>query len=369
MAWIVFFLGCWSHEAIRIVSPEAGVFAGRTVLKVDVDFVESEVLGIEVLANNQQVAYFDARPFETELDFRDLPSGPLVLKAVVTLFDGRRFETTAEGVNYPKLYEEEVNLVRIPVLVQMETLEQERLGLSAFELRENGTLQVLEKVLSVDQPLELLVLLDLSGSMEKRLAMVRKGMQRLLESLKPEDRIHIVGFNTVVFEIFSASNDHQAAMESLNWLQASGETNLHGAIWGGIKMLSQVNLRRALVVFTDGRHEMTATNDGTRSLEECLGEAQSKGIPIYTLGCGAGIDPKTLSFLAESSGGKFFRLKGGTAIQAAFEDVGRQLRKQYLVCYQSKAFKAGWKEINVVLKPFPSAVLHYPERVYLRSGL
>jgi len=365
LACVFGFLG---GEPIKILAPEAGIFAGRTTLQIEIGFADEDVLGLEVVANQKQIAYFEAPPYETEIDFRDLPAGPIRIKAIVTLFDGRHFEASVEGSNHPSFYQEEVNLVRIPVLVTGGPEQgSEVFSSDDFVVRENDRAQKLERVLSVEQPLELLVMLDVSGSMDKRLITVRHGMKRLLQALRPSDRIQITGFNDVVFEVFPPGNDKEAALRSLNQLSASGETNLYGAIWSGVKMLSRVHLRRALVVFTDGRHELTFPGRQDYELSDCLEQAQEHGIPIYTMGCGGGIDPEVLGQLAVETGGKFFKLRGNKAIQAAFEEVGRELRRQYLVCYQTNTKQAGWHEISVQLKSGHDDVdLHYPNRLYIR---
>lgn len=364
--WACFF-GLFAGEPVRIVAPEAGIFTGRTKLQIEIDFPEEDVLGLEVLAGSKQIAYFESPPYETQIDFRDLPAGPLNITAILTLFDGRRFEDRIEGSNHPSFYQEGVNLVRIPVLVTGMSQRGGRvLGEADFHVKENGIPQKLERVLSVEQPLELLVMLDVSGSMDKRLITIRHGMKRLLSALRPSDRIQITGFNDVVFEVFPPGEDKEKALQSLNQLSASGETNLYGAVYSGVKMLSRVHLRRALVVFTDGRHELTFPGRQNYELADCFEQAQEHGIPIYTMGCGGGIDPQVLSQLAEETGGKFFKLRGNKAIQAAFEDVGRELRHQYLVCYQTDAKKAGWHNITVTLSAHGDADLHYPNRLYIR---
>lgn len=359
--------GLFANEPLRILSPTAGVFTGQTILRLEADFDEEDVLGLEVLANDQQVAYFEAPPYDTEVDFRQFPAGDMELKAILTLFDGRHFETSVAGTNHPDLYEEEVNLVRVPVLATGD-VTQRTFGITDFQVKENGAAQKLERVLSVEQPLELLILLDVSGSMDKRLMTVRRGIQKLLDSLKPEDRVQIIGFNNAVFEVFPPGTDKDKALKSLNQLSAQGETNLHGALWSGVKTLSKVHLRRALILFTDGRHELTQQQPHERDIKACLLEAQKHGVPIYTMGTGAGIDPEVLAVIAESTGGKFFRLRGSKATHAAFEEVGRQLRQQYLVCYQTRSLQTGWHQIQVELKDEPSAVLRFPSRLYIRRS-
>lgn len=365
MFWLIFILGYTNPDQIRIEAPQPGVFAGRVPLRLDVKIPKDDILGVEVLANDRVVVYFEEPPFESEIDFRELPPGDVLLKAVVTLFDGRHYETTVTGTNHPNVYEEEVNLIRIPVLTQANT----KVTMGDVQVFENGRPQKLERVMSVEQPLELLVLLDVSGSMEKRLFTVRRGMQRLMDALQPEDRMQVVAFNHAVFEVVPSTTDREETKKKLNQLDATGETNLYGAVWSGIRLLSKVQGRRALVVFTDGRHELTRKAIVDQGLEECLESAQTHGVPIYTMGCGAGIDPEVLGQLATDTGGKFFRLMGNKAIQNAFSEVGQQLRQQYLVCYQTKTSRGGWHGIEIKLKSEKEAVLRYPERVYIRKGL
>ena len=354
-------------EPIRFIKPEGASFAGRTEFVLETDYPADAIIGIEILVNGQSAHYFEEAPYTTDLDLSYYPQGNLTLTAILYLYEGEEYRTQIKGRNFADFIRENVHLVRIPVMVQ-DPLGADRYQLQDFEIFEDGKPQQSEFLLSEDKPLELVVLLDLSGSMEKRVFLLRRGVTTMIECLKPGDSIQIIGFNHRVFEISPPSTDLAEATTKLSLLEAQGSTNLYGALWSGLKSLRKSNQRRALVIFTDGRHELDQEEDPyEKKMEDCTDLAREIGIPIYTMGLGFGYDPAVLRELAEATGGKAFVYIKPKMIHKAFETIGRELRHQYLLCYYSKTTKSGWYDINVKIRENPDLDLRYPKKLYFNK--
>ncbi len=206
----------------------------------------------------------------------------------------------------------------------------------------------------------------MSGSMHRREHKVRDGMTALMALLRPEDRIQVVGFNQYVFEISPPESDMDKVRRRLRAVEAIGQTNLYGAIWSGLKTVGKSHMRRAVVVFTDGDHDLTEAPDPyDKSLEECIALARGLGVPVYAVGLGASLEPEVLHQLAEKTGGKAFLETSADHLERAFAAIGEQLRHQYLVCYYTRSRRTGWHDIRVDLAE-PGSKLRYPFRMYLR---
>ena len=191
-------------------------------------------------------------------------------------------------------------------------------------------------------------------------------MAALLDTLRPGDRIRVIGFNHEVFEVCPPEEDLEEVKKQLYTLRAEGSTNLYGAVWSGVNATSKTNQRRALVVFTDGDHDMDGVVDPyDKSLQDSVDLAHEHGIPIFTLGMGVGVKPDVLNQLAEDTGGRAFLFRSMKSARKSFIEIGEELRRQYLVCYYTDAQKTGWHRIEVTTKE--QQMLRYPQKVFFRK--
>ncbi len=356
------------QDGLKFVHPVDTTFAGETTFVLETNAPADDILGLEMWINDLSAHYFEEPPFEVTLDLSDYPEGPIVIRAELSLFEDRKHTAELKGENFTSYLEEDVLLVRVPVMVQTEAgLAQTNVDERRFELREEGQPQKLAHIYDEQHPLNLVVLLDMSGSMQRRVVILRQGVLRLLDLLRPGDSIQLIGFNHQVFEICPPETDMGVVRKKLYLIEADGYTNLYGAVWSGIKSAAKSKSRRALILFTDGEHEMEGQEDPyEKTLEDCVDLAREKGVPVYAMGMGAGISPEVLETLSNQTGGKPFLMRRPKAIRDAFQTIGEELRHQYLLCYYSPSKKSGWHHIAVAVEGVPEDRLQYPKKLYFR---
>jgi VWFA-related protein len=349
---------------LRFTEPLDQTFAGRTRFALEVNAPEEDILGLELFINGRSVHYFDEVPFETEIDMSRYPEGDTQIKAVLLMFGDRQEEIVLKGKNFPHFQEEDVNLVRVPVMV--EKLGGERFQTKDFSVWENERKQSVSFVFDEEKPIHLVALLDVSGSMDRHIPMLRRGMMTLIDSLKTDDSMQIIGFSHRIFEICPPETDKEVLKESLYKASTDGSTNLYGALWSGIKSAGVTNQRRALVVFTDGYHDLDGMPDPyKKSKDDCLLLAREKAVPIYAMGLGRAIQPEVLEEFADASGGRAYIVHNMKTVRRAFSDIAEELRHQYLVCYYTDSRKPGWHDIRIGLTG-ASHNLRYPQKMYFR---
>ncbi len=349
---------------LRFIKPVESVFAGKTEFSVETDASEDEILGLELFINGQSAHYFETAPFRTTIDLSEYPQGEIRFQAVLLMFGDRQRSVELVGRNYPSYVEEDVQLVRVPVMIQRAGDERD-FTTDQFLVYENGQPQRVDLLFDEEKPMHLVVLLDLSGSMYPRLVMLRRGMLTLLDAMRPGDSVHLIGFNHSVFEICPPETDMSAVKRKLHLIEAQGSTNLYGAVWSGVNSAGKSDQRRALLLFTDGQHELEGMEDFyNKTLDDCIALANERGVPIYAMGLGRGINPDALRDLAGASGGQAFLLSRPRSLREAFELIGRELRYQYLLYYYSQSRKKGWHRVEVKVKDRADLVLRYPKRLY-----
>ncbi|PYS79382.1 MAG: hypothetical protein DMF70_13125 [Acidobacteria bacterium] len=113
------------------------------------------------------------------------------------------------------------------------------------------------------------------------------------------------------------------------------------AIWDAIALTSRQVMarsarprRRAIILLTDGWDTSSRLSRST-----AIDQAIESETIIYAIGIGdsrqEGVDKKVLKNLAESTGGTAFFPKKEEDLRAAFAEIERELRSQYLVAYSS----------------------------------
>ena len=223
-----------------------------------------------------------------------------------------------------------------------------------FKLAEDGREQTISTFGAEETPFAAAVLLDFSGSMDRRVSMARAAAIRFLDGLREEDVAAVYRFDSGVEQLqdYSASRD----LAPLTFgMSARGMTALNDAVMRAAEDLSlRPEKRRAIVVLSDGFDTKSSA-----SMEKALSAAAAAGVTIYTVD----MMPETaqaqaraqaagvLRNFAGKSGGRYIRTPGGQALREAFESIIEELGNQYTLAYRptNRARDGRWREIDVKL--------------------
>jgi VWFA-related protein len=244
-------------------------------------------------------------------------------------------------------------------------------GLTAadFDITENGQPREILKVERSTAPFNLVLLLDVSGSVENYVNFIRRAARNFVETVDSRDRVSIVIFNEDVKVISTFTTNKGELSKSLDTFDAGGGTAYYDALAYVISdtLRPLKGERSAIVVLTDG--------DDNRSFlpfDSLEGSIQESGALIYPLyvpsaliaaaaqNPNADIDPvrrkyMSLSERAEGEGDKLARISGGvyypiteiSQIQKAYNDIVEQLRTAYNVTYRSDASDTGTQRLKI----------------------
>ena len=137
-------------------------------------------------------------------------------------------------------------------------------------------------------PVAIALLVDTSGSMEPKLAMVKLRLGNLVENLNRCDEVMLFGFSTKPDLVQSFTTDHQMVATQLEGLHAYGQTALYDVTNAALQSLEDADYpNRTIILITDG---MDNTSKATR--EEVAGQARKHGVPIYSIGIGDPTEPE-----------------------------------------------------------------------------
>ncbi len=254
----------------------------------------------------------------------------------------------------------ETNLVVLNVTVT-DLSENYVSGLKAedFKVFEDNSQQ---KILSLgfeETPFAVVILLDASGSMGRKLTLARAACGNFVERIRDGDVFSIYsfsGFKVKTLQDFTEVRDLPDAV----WdLRVDGETPLYDAIVKAAEALSKrPERRRVILVVSDG----VDTKSGA-SLDDAMRKTAAASASIYTVNLtDAGVykvSPRdngieVMKSLATKTGGRFFHTPGGSALRDAFTNTVEELRRQYTITYESTndKYDGRWRAVEVrVTKP------------------
>ena len=231
---------------------------------------------------------------------------------------------------------------------------------SDFTVWENGVERRVTNVAPANEPFNLVLLLDVSGSVEERMDFIRKAARDFLRTTSPQDRISIISFRDDIQVISDFSTDRRMLSKKLDEIDAGGGTALYDAI-GYVLSEPLKRLRgerTAIVVMSDGDD-----NKSFLPFPAILDALSESGALVYPLYVPSGlipessvpkpeitIDPLRTRYLtlttradeegrklAAASGGIYYPIRRLEDLQKAYDDVVAQLRSAYTITYASNS--------------------------------
>lgn len=247
-------------------------------------------------------------------------------------------------------------------------------GLQAenFTVFDEGVPQPLSVFATADAPLDVMLMLDTSGSMDLWLPVAKLAAANLVRSLRSDDRAGLILFDTGATVAHALSDTHDSVIKAIRAVAPGGATALYQSIYIGLHTLARARRtddairRQALVVLTDG-----ADNASHIPFEQALTAARSGNVTIFTIMPGLpppdatvmpadGFRTATSRFemrkLAEDTGGRTFTTADPAALADVYEQIGNELRTQYWLAYASSADRAGFRRVSVRVNDPPGLV-------------
>ncbi len=257
--------------------------------------------------------------------------------------------------------EEAVNAQFKQVLVQVTDINNRAVGnleKEDFSITERGEQREILSVQPTTAPFNLVLLLDVSGSVDNYVNFIRKAARNFVNTVSPNDKVSIILFNEDVQTLAAFTTDKGKLSESLDTFDAGGGTAFYDALAFALTetLRPLKGERTAIVVLSDG--------DDNRSFlpfDSLLGSIQESGALIYPLYVPSNliaasatntaekaVDPlrsryNGLTSKAESEGEKLAQISGGvyypisrlSELQTAYDDIVSQLRNAYTITFRS----------------------------------
>jgi Ca-activated chloride channel family protein len=268
-----------------------------------------------------------------------------------------------------------VNVQLVRILATVKNSAGELVGTlnkEDFEILDNGVKQeiaIFER--RTAQPLSIALLVDTSLSTAIELRYEVDSVNRFLRALfaegSAEDAVALYSFNYQVTLLSSFTSRKERLEQSLKSIKPVGGTSLYDAIYLASKDLEPRQGRRVIVVVTDG-----GDTTSVKTFHQALEAAQFADAVLYailvmpiTADAGRNVGGEhALVGLATGTGGRVFTPSVGATLDAAFQDILKELRTQYYLAYYPKEVPASKDRFHRL-----EVKVHRPDlQVLSRSG-
>ena len=242
-----------------------------------------------------------------------------------------------------------------------------------FELRDEGKPQPITLFDNTPQPIRLIVMLDVSGSMEGNLPLLRAGTQQLFPRLRPDDVARIGTFGRDVVISPSFTRDPGELRRALpETIEPDAPTPLWRAIDEALTAFgSEGGPRPVILVLSDGKDSpQFSLKQRMVSQAEIIDRARREDVMVYAIGMRsrsrqpmqpgigrgglqammtADLPDPGLAIVAENTGGGYAEIRYGEDLGAAFAKVADELHSQYLLGFAPPKRDGKVHEIDVRL--------------------
>ncbi len=247
-----------------------------------------------------------------------------------------------------------------------------------FNVFEDGLKQEVSHFRPVNAPVNLVLLLDLSGSTKRKRKAMGEAAKRFIDALPAKDRVSVVAFTRKYRPLTGFTDDKAALKDSLKAIDdIAGGTAFYDSMWKTLDQLDQLgDARKSIVVLTDGEDEsLIGSEETTHTFEELLDRASEEDVTIYPIYFSAqsqnhydrlGVlfgggnligDNKSriartqLEQLAEQTGGELVSAQREEELEAAYRRVASELHTLYSLAYSPDKLKHNgeFRKISVKL--------------------
>jgi VWFA-related protein len=229
-------------------------------------------------------------------------------------------------------------------------------GLTAkdFTILEDNAKQKILSLSYDETPFAAAILIDASGSMERKMSFARAACGNFVDRIRGGDVVSIYSFSGTRVRMLQDFSEERFVHDAVWDLRAHGETPLYDAIVKASDALSKrEERRRAILIVSDN----VDTKSGA-TLDDAVRKALGAQASIYGVDLSDAAVYRTsprdngaevMKMLAMKTGGRFFPAAGGDRLRDAFSETVEELRQQYTLTYESsnEKFDGKWRAISV----------------------
>jgi VWFA-related protein len=354
-ALVVFFAttaGAQDGATLRILSPADGsVVTGRVLLSAAIEPASAATAARQVTfyVDGRSVCVDDtpatiACTWEAGTDVK-----AHVVRAVADMVDRPRLVSSIQTRALDYAEKVAVNVIQINAIVTEGGSKYVRgLPRSAFKVAEDGVPQRISHFAAEGTPLELVLAIDVSGSMSSSVSQLKTAVKKFLSAISSRDHVTLLAFNDSVYTLAQREADPAMRVKAVDRLAAWGGTSLYDVVIKSFGQVSREPGRHAVVIFTDGEDRTSLS-----TLEAVEARIRKSDATLFAVALGRGSKVEAfkavLDRLANATGGRAIFTDRAENLDEPFGKIMEELSNQYLLGYEPSNTKRDgtWRTITV----------------------
>jgi Ca-activated chloride channel family protein len=284
----------------------------------------------------------------------------------------RTAKSDTQNVSKAATFSTNSEMVLVPVTVT-DHYGKTITGLQAedFNIFEDQNSLQIASFATQDTPCSMGLVLDISGSMQSTLGVVKKSARAFVRAANADDEFLLLTVSTQPSAESAFTSDSEDVEENIASARPGGFTALIDTVYLGLNQMRKArNPQRALVIMSDGMD-----NHSRYSKAELLRVALEADVQVYSIIIDNGAassstathpyrpsmiakpgdqaaqrqGPNLLEELAGKTGGLYFHARNDGEAQEAMVKVGQSLRNEYVIGYRPAEFgqSGKWHRIRV----------------------
>jgi len=232
------------------------------------------------------------------------------------------------------------------------------LGKNEFIIAEDGKRQDIASFIVSSVPVNVVMLLDASGSVVGEISSLRDAAMNFVRQLGPEDKVSVIEFHSKVELIQDWTSNADELQHAITWRfrpgmvrtpdgrSTYGTTSLYDALYlTAEEQLAKVEGRKAIILLTDG-HDTSSE----LTYEQILASVIKSGAVVYTISKARAVMALVPRFivptlkraeylmtdLSTRTGGRLFSPLKDEEMKDIYAQVARELKNQYIITYIPK---------------------------------
>jgi Ca-activated chloride channel family protein len=296
----------------------------------------------------------------------------------------------------PSPFRAEVQTVEVPVTILDESGKRiTGLRIEDLQLYEDGVLQKIRNLAIDYRKVNILLLLDLSRSVESQSKNIKRAAQSFVRRFEPQDMFAVIGFAHGMMPVQDWTTDKKRLLRVIGKLETGTQTQLYDAVQTAMEnQVRSFEGRKACVLITDG---IDTSSEAT--FQGVLKSVYRKEMAIYAINILKAVKggmerykriayvarlmerlgetnyletffrqkEEEMSQLALYSGGRAFFLEDLTDMQDICHQVALEIKSQYVLTYisENNPSTQNLRNIKLFYKPFPNYQCIYRRGYYL----
>ena len=254
------------------------------------------------------------------------------------------------GIGGQTAFRSGVDFVQVDVSVRRRGVPVTGLSARDFRVHDSGVEQTLAEVSHEVLPVDVLLIIDLSGSVEGPLLdSLTRAVEAVRARLRTTDRAIVITFNHRIRELAAVTAGELGSTLALG--TPAGQTSLIDAVTVALVRPPEAGRRRMAIVFTDGL-DSTSFLDG-QTLVDVARRAEAA---VFTVALTPGTERREVrpphqalfETLAEATGGALAVLQRNQDLGPSFVQAFEEFRTSYVLRYAYEGpARPGWHPLTV----------------------